>query len=368
MIGVLNIYLLKRHLSGLALALLAATALVVLGDFIELNRRSSAARHDDTPVLLMLALHVPSIVGKTLPFVVLLGSLTAFLRLARSSELVVTRAAGVSVWRLLLWPTLMAMALGTLAFAVWNPIASAALARYETLESRYFLGQDSQLSISDDGLWLRQSVGGVQTVINAGASSLDGQELADIDVYQFAEDGVQTRRMTAQRATLKEAHWLFEDVAVWTFTRTGGSLLATPGQIDEMQIPTDLTAARILEGFAPPETLGFWYLPDFIERMEASGFSSVRHRLYQQTELSRPVMFAAMVLLAAGFAMRHVRFGSVGQRVLLCVLVGFGLFFLSDFTQALGAAGTVPVYIAAWVPPVAALMLATALLLHLEDG
>ncbi|WP_162844957.1 LPS export ABC transporter permease LptG [Pontivivens insulae] len=364
----MNQYLLRRHLAGLGLALLAATALVVLGDFLELTRRSSAASRDDVPVVLMLALHVPSILTKTLPFVVLLGSLTAFLRLARSSELVVTRAAGVSVWRLLLWPTAMAMVLGALAFGVWNPIASAALARYETLESRYLRGQESQLSISEDGLWLRQSVRGIQTVINAQESSADGQSLSTVDIYQFDADGNQTRRMTAESGILRSNYWEFSAVAVWTFERDGGSLTTSPGLIDEIQIPTDLTAARILEGFAPPETLGFWYLPDFIERMEASGFSSVRHRLYQQTELARPVMFAAMVLLAAGFAMRHVRFGSTGRRVLLCVLAGFGLFFLSDFTQALGAAGTVPVVLAAWVPPVAALMLAIALLLHLEDG
>jgi lipopolysaccharide export system permease protein len=51
-----------------------------------------------------------------------------------------------------------------------------------------------------------------------------------------------------------------------------------------------------------------------------------------------------------------------------CVLSGFGYFFLSDIATALGALGAVPVMIAAWAPPTAAVLLALGLLLHLEDG
>jgi lipopolysaccharide export system permease protein len=51
-----------------------------------------------------------------------------------------------------------------------------------------------------------------------------------------------------------------------------------------------------------------------------------------------------------------------------CVLSGFGYFFLSDIATALGASGAVPVLIAAWAPPVSAILLSLGLLLHLEDG
>jgi lipopolysaccharide export system permease protein len=135
-----------------------------------------------------------------------------------------------------------------------------------------------------------------------------------------------------------------------------------------MTVPTDLTAEHIQDSFAPPETIGFWKLPGFIALLEESGFSSNRHRLHWLRLLSQPVVFVAMVLIGAAFSMRHVRFGGLGYMALGCVIAGFGYFFLSDIANALGASGAVPVVLAAWAPPLSAVLLALGLLLHLEDG
>jgi lipopolysaccharide export system permease protein len=115
-------------------------------------------------------------------------------------------------------------------------------------------------------------------------------------------------------------------------------------------------------------TISFWKLPKFIALLESSGFSSSRHRVYWHRLLAIPVVFFAMVLIGAAFSMRHVRFGGLGYMALGCVLSGFGYFFLSDIAAALGASGAVPVLIAAWAPPLSAVLLALGLLLHLEDG
>jgi lipopolysaccharide export system permease protein len=50
------------------------------------------------------------------------------------------------------------------------------------------------------------------------------------------------------------------------------------------------------------------------------------------------------------------------------VAAGFALFMLDRITGEFGEAGTLPVQLAAWAPTIAGLLLALALLLHLEDG
>ncbi|WP_185804664.1 LPS export ABC transporter permease LptG [Pontivivens nitratireducens] len=368
MIRVLNFYILRRHIAGLLMALSAALILVLVSDLVDLSGRIADGVQSAPPVLVMAMLHAPSILSETLPFIVLLGSLAAFLRLARTSELVVIRAAGLSVWRILQMPVLGALVLGCLAFAVWNPIAATTLSRYEVLKSRHFDGQESQLSISAEGLWLRQADADGQTVINASRASPFGDELIGVLIFEFDTDGVLDRRMSARRAVLTPGAWQVEQARIWQMDSAGTFAMVHGVDRETVIVPTDLTSSRILESFADPQELSFWNLQEFIGTLESSGFSSTRHRLYMQTELAQPLMFVAMVLIAAGFSMRHVRFGSVGVRILLCVIAGFGIFFLSDFTQALGSAGTIPVIVAAWVPPIAALLLATSLLLHLEDG
>ena len=75
-----------------------------------------------------------------------------------------------------------------------------------------------------------------------------------------------------------------------------------------------------------------------------------------------------MVLVAAGFTMRHTRFGRTGLMVLLSIGLGFAIYFLRNFAQILGNSGQLPVGLAAWTVPVAAVILSMGILLNLEDG
>jgi lipopolysaccharide export system permease protein len=73
-------------------------------------------------------------------------------------------------------------------------------------------------------------------------------------------------------------------------------------------------------------------------------------------------------MIAAAFTMRPQRSGRVGIMVLTAILIAFGLYFLRNFAQVLAEAGELPPILAAWAPPVAAVLLALGLILHLEDG
>ena len=81
-----------------------------------------------------------------------------------------------------------------------------------------------------------------------------------------------------------------------------------------------------------------------------------------------PLLLAAMIMLAAAFSLRPQRQGHVVLVIVLGLLAGFLLYFLSNFVFALGLSGKIPVILAGWAPAVISAMLGMALLLHLEDG
>lgn len=49
-------------------------------------------------------------------------------------------------------------------------------------------------------------------------------------------------------------------------------------------------------------------------------------------------------------------------------MMGFGVYFIRNFAQILGENGQIPILLAAWAPPIAAILLPLGILLHLEDG
>jgi lipopolysaccharide export system permease protein len=372
----LSFYVARAFLGATAAMLASLTGLVALFDFIELLRRA-ATRPDvgfDIPIEIA-ALRIPFVAMQILPFAILLGGILAFWRLTRSSELIVARAAGVSAWGFLTGPLLVALLLGMLASGGISPLSSALLARAERLDQTWLRTGGGLTSLAGGRLWLRQSDRGLDAqgvAIIAGrpigvrdGSSADiqrpGFELQTVSVWRLAAGDRPLQRIEAPRAWLGQGAWVFEDAVVF-----GADRMASPPR--RIELPTELTPARIEDSFASPETLSFWALPDFIQVLEEAGFSAVRHRIQFQSLLAMPILAVAMALLAAGFSMRQTRRGGVAQMIASGIAAGFALFVVDKVSNEFGEAGSLPVVLAAWAPTIAGLLLALSLLLHLEDG
>lgn len=359
-------YILRGFLRATLAVFAVLTLVVLLFTSVENLRRyaESGARASD--VIGITLLQAPEVLYQIFPLVLMLASLTTFLRFARTSELVVMRASGISALRLISVPAVTAIVIGIAFVAAVNPFVAATIKRGLMMEDEFRGSGSSLLSFSPEGVWLRQSDSDGQTVIQAARTNVDGTILSRVRMHRFDENGTLYARIDSTAARLTSGSWLLENATEWTLDADGRYDQVASGT--RINLPTMLTSEEILESFAPPETVGFWDLGRFIAQMEESGFSGQRHRLFLQSELAKPALYAAMVLIGAAFSLRPSRFGQTGIMVLLAVLAGFALYFLKDFAESLGGRGQVPVLVAAWSPPVAAIMLATALLLHLEDG
>ena len=364
----LGTYVAVRYLKAFFRVILIATTLVFIFQFVENIRKFLDDSTGLGQLVILTIFQLPSSIGRMLPLVMLISSLTLFVGLSRSSELVITRASGVSALRMVLVPVLIAVCLGVLTTAVFNPIVAAATRQYDILEDEITKSNRSVLSISEDGLWLRQAFGEEQSVIQARRTSPDGAVLYDVEFHVFDVSGSLSERIVADTAKLLPEAWHLTNVRRWTVDANDVDIVGPLVQRKSDIVPTDLTVEQILNSFAPPETISVWELGGFIKRLEASGFSATRHRQYLQSSLAVPALFAAMVLIGAGFTMRHIRFGKLGIMVLVTVLAGFALYSFNNVASSLGAAGSVPVLLAAWAPSIAALLAVIGLILHLEDG
>lgn len=359
----LSVYLGKRFISGITLVFLTLLAIIFLFDFIELMRRGLSR---DAPVGIIIEmglLKLPSAVQKLIPFAILLGGILSFARLTRTSELVVTRSAGVSAWQFLMPAFLIAMALGIFIMAVFNPLSAIMLSRFEQLEAKYFKGSTSMLSVSSTGLWLRQKNENNEgkIIINALRVSHENMELYDVTIFLFDNKDKFIERMDAKSMRLGNGSWSIKNAVLTVPGKPAGERM-------DYMLPTDLSKDQIQESFASPETMSFWELPKFINTLKAAGFSALRHRLYWHSVLSTPFLLCAMVFFAAAFSLRSPRQGRNGMMLSGGILAGFLVYFLSDLVAAIGLSGSIPIIMAAWAPVGISILLGTALMLHLEDG
>jgi lipopolysaccharide export system permease protein len=364
----LSAYLGRQFAVAVVIMLATLTGLVALFDFLELLRESVASPNATFGIVMEMELfRVPWIIMQILPFAVLLGGIFSFWRLARSSELVVARAAGVSAWQFLTAPVLIATLFGAGATLALSPLSAAMFGRAETLYNAYLAVGGGKLSLQGGDLWVRQADDGL---VKNGFAVLHAQDVRlrshiltgdNVTILRLASDTELKQRLEAKHASLIGGAWALKNVSI---------LLpgADPAHRGALLFPTDLTVPRVQESFASPNSLSFWALPGFIHLLQRSGFSAIQHELAFQALLALPLFCATMALVAAGFSMRPSRRGGGTQMVAAGVVCGFALFMISDIADQFGTSGAIPVTLAAWTPAVAGMMLSLALLLHLEDG
>lgn len=364
---ILHRYFARRFLFTFLGILTVFFLLLALVDLVEQLRRFAADGIGFNRIAQLTLLNLPRALSDILPLVMILSAITLFLSLARSSELVVTRAAGRSALVVLLAPVTVTLVIGLIAVAILNPIVAVTSKQYSGLFESYRSGVTDVLSVSAEGLWLRQGGDEGQTVIRAQRANPDATVFYNVTFITYDSTGGPSRRIEASEVTLVTGAWEAIGVKIWPLELDTNSE-AMSETYETYMIPSDLTQERIRDSFGQPDAISIWDLPAYVAQLEAAGFSARRHQVWFQMEMARPLFLIAMVLLGAAFTMRHVRFGGTGVAVLSAVLLGFTLFYIRNFAQIMGENGQIPVILAAWTPPVASLLLALGLLLNMEDG
>tara|TARA_B100000575_G_scaffold293093_1_gene303418 strand:- start:884 stop:1978 length:1095 start_codon:yes stop_codon:yes gene_type:complete len=362
----LHIYFSMKFIKYFSITLSIFIIFMLLIDLIE-QLRKFAISIDFLEVFFLALLNLPSSVYQILPLIIIISSAWVFLSLARTSELTVFRAAGKSSVSMLIMPSSLSFLIGVLSISAFNPIVASTSKQYADLKAKLIDGQETTISIGNEGLWLRQADESGHTVIRAKRANSDATELYDVSLIKLSDEKLPVRRIEAAMITLKDARWIAKYSVIWPI-KYGQNSQSNSTKQDLIELPTSLKKEQITDQFGDPSTISVWSLPEFIGQLERAGFSAKRYSVWLQSELAKPIFFLAMMLISAAFCMRQTRFKGTSLNVLAAVLIGFLLFYLKNFVLILGINGQLPVFIASWGPSFAAIFISLGLFLNREEG
>jgi lipopolysaccharide export system permease protein len=141
-----------------------------------------------------------------------------------------------------------------------------------------------------------------------------------------------------------------------------------PEKFDTYLISTYLTPERVADAFGTVISVSVWELPSLIQVAEKAGISATKLRVQYELLLSRPLMCAAMVFLAATVSLRSFRSGGIQTMVVTGMIGGFGFFLFTEISRQVGSAGLAPAWAAVWVPVTLVILVSLTVLMHQEDG
>jgi len=270
-----------------------------------------AGKYTVGPAAYYTLLSLPSHLAQLLPFAVLIGCLAGLGSLASTSELVVIRAAGVSVARILwmaLRPALLVTLFGLIVAEFIAPKSQQIAQSY-----RAMLLQKKDISVSEYGLWHREG----NSFLHFNAVQPNG-ELFGVSMFTLDANRHLQQALFAQRAIYQGDHWVFEDVRTTHFLDDHLEASNAPSARWETQLSPQLLNILVLN----PVDLsisGLWQYVDFLKKQ---GSETGQYELALWNKLLQPLAIISLVLVAASIIFGPLRQSSMGARVFTGLLIG----------------------------------------------
>jgi len=335
--------------TGLVFSVLMA--LFMFMTFIDVVRDIGKEGFGVAEALRYLALSLPKDAYDLFPMAALLGTTLGLASLAADSELVVMRAAGVSLLRIVG----SVMKIGLLFMIVAVVLGEVVAPVTEDLAER---GRAAALKKSvpqqrAQGLWLRDG----PNYMHVG-EVLPDLSLLRVNVYRLGADERLAAHTYAGRARYEEKHWRIEDVRRTSFAgeRVRGERLASD------QLESSLKPDMLAVFAVKPEGLSVLHLYRYIRHLEDNRQDTGRYRLAFWHKVMLPLSTGVMVVLAVPFVFGRVRSGGVGARLFTGIVLGLAFYVASRGFGYLGLLYGLPPALGAALPSVLFLALALYLL------
>jgi len=359
MTSILGRYFFRRYTLTTMWFLLGVTGIVFLADFSETARRfSELDGYSVLGAVYLTGLRVPQLIIQTVPFIVLFVGMTVLIALNRKYELVVTRAAGISVWQFMTPFLTGAFLVGLATVLVLNPLSAWGQRQALTLENGWRKTDSSRAAFLP---WIRQITKNDDVIIGAKTTLEGGTLMVDVALFHFDKAGNIILRQDAASAKLENGYWLLKDV---NETRPG----EIPQHLEELKLPTNLKPEYMEERLAQPESVAFYEISRRIEIARSYGIPTRALETQFHSLLSLPFLLVAMTMIAATVSLKFSRMNQSRSVILGGILSGFVLYVVTVLVKAFGSSGVVPPVVAVWIPVIVATALGATILLHQEDG
>ncbi|OGS90174.1 MAG: LPS export ABC transporter permease LptG [Gallionellales bacterium GWE2_58_10] len=325
--------LLTRYLGReiyLSVALVFA-ALIMLFAFLdlihELNVMGQGQYHLGY-VLLFVVLTVPAHVYELFPVAVLVGTIFALVQMAASSELIIFRVSGASLWQMVGALFGIALPLVILSFVFSEFIAPPSERMAQQLRLK---AQNAQVTLKEfrSGVWVKDE----NSFVNVKNVMLD-TSLSNIDIYRFDEAHHLQAITNAKRANfVEQGRWQLEDVLETRFDRRGANIHAAPDQEWRSALNPGILSVLLVV----PEQMSAYDLYQYASHLKDNRQKSARYEIAMWNKLVYPLALAVMMLLALPFASYHRRAGGVGAMIFMGIALGLVFHFVGRLFASLGA-------------------------------
>ena len=339
MLKILDLYIARTLLGTVTVTLSVLIGLSALIKFVEQLRKVGEGDYDMMVAFLYVVLSLPRDLEQFFPMATLLGGLIGMGVLASNSELVVMQAAGMSRWNIIVSTMKSATIMILLVMAVGEWVTPFSESKAKQIRTEAISG--GSLFSSEQLVWAKDG----EHFVSIG-EVLSSDSLKDINIFDFNDDLSLESITYAKSGSFDGSEWRLNDVDVTRFSETAVTL----NNEKSMQWNSTLTPDKLGIVAVKPEALSITGLLDYVGYLANNGQDPSRYELALWRKILQPVSVGVMLLMALSFIFGPLRSVTMGARVIMGVLTGFGFFILNEVFGPLSLVYQIPPFLGALLP------------------
>ena len=334
-------YLARTLIGSTLLVLVVLMALNAFVVFIAELEDVGEGRYGLALALFYVLLRTPQAAYEIFPIAVLLGALFGLGALAANRELIVMRAAGMSVVRIAVAALKGGVLLMLLCVLLGDLVAPPAETYARDMRAAAQAGEQGTVRV-DGHLWLRDG----DHYINI--EQLPAAGLADGVRFYRLEQGRLVAAARAERARFTGDGWALEGFAETRFEAPGTIVQRDDSVRWQTRIDPDIVSLFVVT----PESLTIPGLARYINYLEGNDLDTGAYEVALWNKIVAPVTTLVMVLLAVPFVFGPLRSAGAGQRLVIGVMVGIVYYAANTMLVGSGQVWGLPPALTAWAPTV----------------
>lgn len=262
----------------------------------------------------------PRYLYEILPIAALIGAVLGLGSMASNSELIVMRAAGISLWRIVGWVMRSAMLLVILSFAL-----SEFVIPYTNEQAKSIKSYRSVAALGEvKGYWTREG----QRFIYIDYANSQGT-LKQVQVVDFDENYRMKSLLNSEEGQfLKEGQWNLKQTAQVNLLANGQAQVVDQNQ---QNLALALQPKYVHMVTIDPEDLAPSQLLSFMDYMHEYSQVPKTYLLAFWKNVGSPFALLALVLIACSFIFGPLRQQSMGFRLVIALFVGLAFYYVQDF-------------------------------------
>lgn len=336
--------LIDKYIAKTILATTALVLCVLLGvqSFVQLAAQLQdvgKGNYSWLQAFVFVPLMLPSDAYQLFPMAALLGSLVGLSRLSNTSELMVIRTSGMSLFQIakavlmaaavmLFFVTIVGEFLGPVSRDLALNIKTGAISEGRMLHTR-------------SGVWLRDHNNFMHI-----SKIKNRHDISGITLYELSPQHRLTKLAYAESGRLQDKEWLFTNVDETVFH---------PEHIEkhhyqQQQWPVHLNTRLMVLSEVDPHQQSLKKLYKYLKFRKHSGQGRGLYEYVFWQRVFQPLATIVMILLAVPFVFGPLQRSSNGLRVIAGILMGFGFFIMNKFFGPLSQVYQIPPAIASIMP------------------